>query len=112
MYNTFLREDLRIIITRWRLSCIPLKIETGRYEGLSRERRLCPFCDILEDENHAIFICDGYKELRNDNKELLEANASVKDLLNPKDKDTAYKLGCFLKQIEERRQSLVERHSG
>ena len=112
LYNTFLREDLRIIITRWRLSCIPLKIETGRYEGLSRERRLCPFCDILEDENHAIFICDAYKELRNDNKELLEANASVKDLLNPKDKDTAYKLGCFLKQIEERRQSLVERHSG
>ena len=56
--------------------------------------------------------CDAYKELRNDNKELLEANPSVKDLLNPKDKDTAYKLGCFLKQIEERRQSLVERHSG
>ena len=112
LYKTYLREDLRLVITRWRLSCIPLKIETGRYEGLQRERRLCPFCDVLEDEKHAIYVCDAYKEIRNNHKELLQANPSVKQLLNPKDKDTAYKLGCLLKQIEERRQALVGRHSG
>ena len=110
LYETFLREDLRIIITRWRLSCIPLQIEVGRYKGLEREDRLCPFCDVLEDEKHAIFSCEAYQEIRNDHKELLEANPSVKEMLNPKDKDTAHEVGCYLKQIEERRRSLVGRH--
>ena len=110
LYETFLREDLRKIITRWRLSCIPLQIETGRYKGIDREDRLCPFCDVLEDEEHAIFSCDAYKEIRSDHKELLEENPSVKELLNPKDKDTAHEVGCMLKLIEERRRLLVGRH--
>ena len=31
LYETYLREDLRILITRWRMSCLQLEIETGRY---------------------------------------------------------------------------------
>ena len=111
LYNSFLREDLRIVISRWRLSCVPLEIETGRYKGIVREERLCPFCDILEDEEHALMKCEAYNELRDDNKELFEINKSVKDLLNPKDYDTAYQVGCLLKKIEDRRKSPVEKHN-
>ena len=88
-----------------------IDIETGRYKGIDREDRLCPFCDVLEDEKHAIFSCDAYEEIRSDHEELLQANPSVKLLLNPKDKDTAHEVGCYLKQIEERRKSLVGRQT-
>ena len=111
LYESYLREDLRIIITRWRLSCIPLQIETGRYQGIARENRLCPFCDVLEDEEHALFHCDAYEEIRQDNRELLRENQSLNDLLNPKDKETAHALGCYLKQIEQRRKSMIGRQA-
>ena len=55
--------------------------------------------------------CEAYNELRDDNKELFEINKSAKDLLNPKDYDTAYQVGCLLKKIEDRRKSLVEKHN-
>ena len=111
LYNSFLREDLRMIITRWRLSCVPLEIEVGRYKGVVREERFCPFCDVVEDEEHAVMRCEAYNDLRRDNRELFQANTSIKEFLNPKDHDTAYKVGCLLKDIEERRKSLVERQS-
>ena len=110
LYESFLREDLRLVITRWRLSCIPLKIETGRYKGIERNRRLCPFCDVIEDEEHAVFICEAYNELRTDYNVLLTTNTSIGEILNPRDFDTAYQVGCLLKRIEERRKSLVGRH--
>ena len=109
LYESYLREDLRIVITRWRLSCIPLEIETGRYQGVARENRLCPFCDVLEDEEHALFYCDAYEEIRRDNRELLQENQSLNDLLNPKDKETAHSVGCYLKQIEQKRKTMVGR---
>ena len=74
--------------------------------------RQCPFCGVLEDEEHALFVCDAYQEIRTNYRQLLEHNTSVKELLNPKDNDAAYSLGCLLKEIEDRRQSLVGRHSG
>ena len=106
LYETYLREDLRITLTRWRLSCIPLLIESGRYKGMERENRLCPFCNVVEDEEHAVYICKAYNNLRLGREQLLEQNPSIKDLLSPKDKETAYSVGCFLKEIEEKRKSL------
>ena len=110
LYESFLREDLRLIITRWRLSCIPLKIETDRYKGIDRDKRLCPFCNVVEDEKHAVFICEAYEQIRTNYVELLAANTTIGEILNPRDFDTAHQVGCFLKQIEETRKSLVGRH--
>ena len=31
LYHSFVNDELRIVITRWRLSCHKLRIETGRY---------------------------------------------------------------------------------
>ena len=108
LYESFVREDLRIIITRWRMSCIDLAIETGRYEGKSREERLCLFCDVIEDEDHAIFRCKAYNNIRKDYQILLNENPSLKNILNPKTKETAYKVGLLLKQIEAERKLLIK----
>ena len=106
IYESYLREDIRIILTRWRLSCIPLLIETGRYKGIERKDRLCIFCNVIEDEDHAIFSCEAYDSLRVGREQIL-SNRSLKEVLCPKDKDTAYNVGCFLKDIEDRRKSLL-----
>ena len=107
IYESFMREDLRIIITRWRMSCYELKIETGRYEGIVREERTCAFCDVLEDEQHAIYDCRAYNTIRDDFRDILEQYPTVKQFLNPQDKETAEKVGMMLKLIEEERKLLI-----
>ena len=107
IYETFMREDLRITITRWRMSCFDLAVETGRYEGTARDERLCPFCDVVEDEHHAIFVCKAYDYIRNDFRKMLSENSTVKQILNPGNKELAEEVGRFLKHIEDERKSLL-----
>ena len=107
IYESFMREDFRILLTRWRMSCFELAIETGRYEGLDREERLCAFCNIMEDEEHAIFNCRAYDTIRDSFRDLLQQYPTVKQILNPKDKETAEKVGSLLKLIEAERKSLL-----
>ncbi len=43
----------------------PLRVETGRYEGLAFEERVCPYCkDLVEDESHMILYCPLYNNIR------------------------------------------------
>jgi hypothetical protein len=42
----------------------PLRIETGRYEGLDVLERKCQFCDSIEGESHVILDCFVYDDLR------------------------------------------------
>ena len=43
----------------------PLRIETGRYEGLEEENRLCFHCkDKVESEEHVLLHCPSYQDLR------------------------------------------------
>ena len=107
LYETYLREDLRILITRWRMSCLQLEIETGRYHGVPRENRICRFCDVLEDESHAIYSCVAYDNIRKEYKKLLDVNHTVNKFLNPKDKSMATEVGIFLSLIQEKRESLL-----
>ena len=102
LYESYLREDLRVTLTRWRLSCIPLLIETGRYKGIERKDRLCTLCKVVEDEEHAVYVCGAYSGLRMGRELLLESNPSIKD------KETAYRVGLVLKEIEERRKELFK----
>ena len=83
--ESILCEDLRIILTRWRLSCIPLLVEAGRYKGIEREAQLCSPCNVVEDAVHAFFDCKAYNNLRLGREELLSTR-SIKDLLCPKNK--------------------------
>jgi len=56
----------RSVISQLRLGILPLKIETGRYTNIPLEYRLCIFCDdnAIEDEQHFIFNCSKYEDLR------------------------------------------------
>ena len=89
------------------MSCYESAIETGRYEGLDREERLCAFCNVIEDEEHAIFNCRAYDTIRINFGALLERHTTVKQILNPADKETAEKVGLLLKLIEAERKSLL-----
>uniref|UniRef100_K1QT84 Reverse transcriptase zinc-binding domain-containing protein n=1 Tax=Magallana gigas TaxID=29159 RepID=K1QT84_MAGGI len=56
----------RKLITRLRLSSHDLKIETGRYENLTRDCRKCESCNlnVIEDEFHFLLICPSLCSLR------------------------------------------------
>ena len=42
----------------------PLRIETDRYEGLAQGLRVCPFCNVIENEIHSMLYCHVYDDLR------------------------------------------------
>ena len=47
----------RSVFAKFRCGVAQLRIETGPYENLSFEERLCPFCNFVEDEIHVMFVC-------------------------------------------------------
>ena len=56
---------LRTAITTFRISCHSLAIERGRYvrPPLPPERRLCPVCNVVEDEKHFLLVCTSSQSL-------------------------------------------------
>ena len=102
LYSSFIHDYFRYIITRWRLSNHKLKIETGRYTKplTPRELRICQCCNVLEDENHAIFCCPRFTLLRYKYKEVLQRNNTVKKYLNPSLPDVKA-TAMFLHDIEK-----------
>ena len=103
IYESFIKEEYRILLTRWRLSCFDLRIETGRYNGTPREERLCSLCEVVEDEQHVFFSCRAYNSIRTQFTTLLAENPTPRDLLNPTSKEMAEEVGLFLKLIEDQR---------
>ena len=63
--HPFLTKQQRSALAKFRCGVAPLRLETGRYEGLTEEERLCPLCNIeIENELHVITKCDIYDDLR------------------------------------------------
>ena len=54
----------RSAFAKFRCGVAPLKIETGRYEILYLDKRLCFNCDDIEDEKHVLLTCPLYEDLR------------------------------------------------
>ena len=67
IYCSMLSDYYRVIISRWRLSNHRLNIETGRYTNpiTVRNDRVCTLCKVVEDEQHVIFECPRYSNIRN-----------------------------------------------
>ena len=61
--KSIIKEHYRISFTRLRLSSHRLKIETGRWTRLPRERRLCQ-CGAVQDEKHVLELCALTEHLR------------------------------------------------
>ena len=108
LYNSCLDESKRVIITRWRLSSHKLKIETGRHTKPITERkdRLCTICNVIDDEEHAIYFCNAHRLIRDKYKNILNFEHNIQQLLNPKNINDATNLGMFLNEIEENMKEL------
>ena len=58
--------DVRRAITALRISCHKLSIETGRFQKIPKDQRVCPHCpEQIEDEFHFLIECPKYNVLRN-----------------------------------------------
>ena len=54
----YINERERLSFTRFRLSSHHLKIETGRWARIDVENRVCDCGNGLQDERHALFLCE------------------------------------------------------
>lgn len=57
---------LRSTLAQFRCGIIPIRIETGRFQGEPIEERICVFCynRSVEDEFHFLFHCSLYNDYR------------------------------------------------
>ena len=103
LYNSLVDDRYRNIITRWRLSCHPLYIETGRHRcpKIPRAERKCMYCDVLEDEEHALFFCRAHSTIRQQHRTLLSEYTSIKDIMNPRSTEDIVRIARYLQQIEK-----------
>ena len=108
LYDSFLTEKYRTVITRWRLSCHSLRIETGRYQRprLPRNERTCIICNTLEDEHHALFQCSAHIYIRLRYVTILSAYNSVQTILCPNSIEDASTIGRYILEIEKNMESL------
>ena len=57
-------DDFRIAFTRLRLSSHRLRIETGRWARIPRERRVCQCGEAVQSEKHVLCECNLVEHLR------------------------------------------------
>ena len=105
IYESNMTEEHRSLLSRWRLSCLDLAIETGRYTDTPAELRLCSLCNVVEDENHVLFICSRYTGIRQRFKDLFVKCKNVKEILNPKTFELAKMAGLCIQLIEKLRKN-------
>ena len=104
LYSSYLDDEKRKIITRWRLSSHRLHIETERYTNPKtiKENRTCRACSIIEDEHHAIFKCKAHRIIRERFQDKLDINSeNIQTFLNPDTVERATYLSAFLNEIEQ-----------
>ena len=60
-------RNLRVILTKFRLSDHEVNIEKGTYKNIKKQERLCPCCSLkkqTENETHFLSECPYYNNLR------------------------------------------------
>jgi hypothetical protein len=55
------------LLTRFRLSCHHLAVETGRWSSVAIDNRTCQLCrsGAVQDEHHILFVCSAILHVRN-----------------------------------------------
>jgi hypothetical protein len=65
IYNSNqIREQKRVMVSRFRLSAHRLRVETGRWKRIPREERTCDCSSAIQDENHVVFNCGLSQTIR------------------------------------------------
>ena len=61
-----LSKSQRSLCAQLRAGILPLYIETGRYQAIPEENRICTMCCLgeVENEAHFLFYCPFYDDLR------------------------------------------------
>ena len=92
-----------------RSSSHKLNIETGRYEGIARQDRICTFCSdngtdtsVIEDEDHLINVCPTGVEIRSDFLAAMENICSTNSVEVPCDFNLAKTYPAELDQYEDK----------
>ena len=102
-----------------RISTHKLRIETGRYNKIPREERLCNLCNSnkIEDETHFLLYCPRYSSIRDmffskiESKipflRLLSQETLISHLMNSTDYYINIQLISFISSCFELRDKLV-----
>ena len=108
LYSSLVNDDARMIVTRWRLSCHKLYVETGRYKTpkVERHQRVCKMCGVLEDEQHALLVCDAHHAIRTKFRDKISWT-SVSDILNPENEEDLVTVAEYIKAIEKNMDALM-----
>ena len=106
-------QEGRRILARIRSGTNCLRIETGRWEGLRREQRICWFgCPEIEDEYHFLIKCNLYSDLRQELKENIGEEEfhkrGLKMLLGEGSEEEIKKVIKFIKMASARRKRIIE----
>ena len=113
------RNPLRKTLLKLRISCHKLRIETGRYDNIPRNERLCHFCNCnnIEDETHFLLDCSAYSRVRDiffskiESKlpllRLLPRETLISHLMNSTDYFVNTQLISFISTCFELRDNLV-----
>ena len=83
-----------------------LEVETGRYQSILREQRICKVCPLkmVEDEEHFIMKCPAYDEIRN--QYLGSTNhTDIKNLLSERE---PLNVATFLRKSYTLREQILE----
>jgi hypothetical protein len=108
-------RNVRLILTKFRLSEHKLLIEIDRNLKIPRDQRLCAICNVLEDEFHFFFECKRntnnrnillYQYFQNMYSKFLELNHEEKltKILNPSTPEQIRTVTSFIRQSLEPRE--------
>ncbi len=69
----------RAILAKFRSGILPLSIETGHFQNIPREFRLCTMCNdnVIEHETHFMFYFNQYNDLREYLYEKIHPNINI-----------------------------------
>ena len=64
----------------------PIRIETGRFERLKEEERVCAHCNAVETENYVLIECAFYCDIRTELFEICKLACDEFETFNHDDK--------------------------
>ena len=82
-------------MTHWHHSCTYTRPKTPS------EDRKCTICEVVEDENHALFKCKGHRLIRKRYSKMLSVHDNVNKIFNPETIESATEIGKYLLEIED-----------
>ncbi len=108
----------RSALARFRCGVAPIMLETGRFQRIPEEERICPLCSrAVESEKHVILDCTAHDDIRtlmyekavteNDNFNLMNADEKLNFILSANGTSRYTAKACH--DILQRRRNLLYR---